>query len=92
MITIGNPIELKATITAVGGNNFDISISEIYVDNEWQRFLVPKALNVLLADYDATALSETEKALFKTLVVKYASTLTSADDVAIANSVKAKLV
>ena len=91
MITIGNPIELKATITAVGGNNFDIAVSEIYIDSEWQRFLVPKALNVLLADYDATALSETEKALFKTLVTKYATTLTG-DDVAIANSVKAKLV
>lgn len=91
MIAVNDTVELKATITAVGGNNFDIAVSEIYVDSEWQKFTVPKALNVLLADYDATALSETEKALFKTLVVKYATTLTG-DDVAIANSVKAKLV
>lgn len=90
MIAVNDTVELKAIISAVGGNNFDLSITELFVDGKWEKLSTPKALNVLLADYDSTALSETEKALFKTLVTKYASTL-QGDDVNTANSVKTKL-
>ena len=92
MIAINDKCELQSTIVSTTANSFDISITEIMVDGKSEKFTVPKVITVLLADYDGTVLTDSEKALFKTLVTKYASTLTCPDDVATANSAKAKLI
>lgn len=91
MITLNDSVELKATISVVGGDNFTISISEILVDSKWEKFITAKSLNVLMADYDSTVLTPTEKELYKKMLTSYGSTLTDPDDIATATSANSKL-
>ncbi|MDF2563684.1 MAG: hypothetical protein K0Q53_79 [Massilibacillus sp.] len=90
MITENDKVELKAVISTVGTDNFDISITEILVDTKWQKLKVAKPLNILLADYDTTVLTDEEKALAKTVIAKVLSSLTG-DDLVTATSLNSKL-
>lgn len=90
MISIADAVELKATIVTVGTNNFDIAISEIFIDSKWEKFTVVKPMNVLLADYDQTVPTATENAVAKEVLQKYLSTL-SGDQLVAAKSLIAKL-
>ncbi|WP_371380734.1 hypothetical protein [Sporomusa aerivorans] len=96
MITVGQKTEFKgviqtATIAGETTDNFDVSITEAYIDGEWVTFATPKVVNVLLTNYNTANLTEQELAVVKATIIKYNSTLTG-DDKIIADSILKKLV
>lgn len=90
MITVGDNVELKATVATTGTDTFSISISEVFIDSKWETFSTPKVLSVATTDYDSSVITSTEKTLTKALLTQYKSSLIG-DDAVTATSLLAKL-
>ena len=91
MIAVGDSIEMKGTITTVGTDTFDVSITEIYVNEGWRSFDPTKVYSIATADYTED-FSTSELAVIKALTNnnKAASVYTPDELVAI-NSILKKL-
>lgn len=90
MISVADKVELKASIATIGTDTFTISVTEIFIDNRWEKFTAPKTITVNTTDYDSTVLTVTEKAVGTSLLNRYLSTLTG-DDLIAATSLASKL-
>ena len=92
MITQNDPVEMKGTIASIGTDTFDVSITEIYVDEQWQTFEPPKTYTIATVDY-TKEFSPSELAIIKVLSEKNKAS-TSAftpDELVAINSILKKL-
>lgn len=91
MIATGDAIEMKGKITTVGTDTFDVSVTEIFVDDKWRAFDPTKVYTIATADY-TDGFSTSELAVIKDLTEKNkAATVYSPDQLIAINSILKKL-